>query len=106
MARAAPIDSRAPSSAGSGTPATAAPANPSAYSDANTLPITATPSVAPSSRVVSLTAEPIPAFAVLTAPMIDSVAGAVVRPMPVPSRTICPAISRYGVPTDTVDVHA
>ena len=40
------------------------------------LPMTATPRVPPSSRVVSLTAEPTPAFSVGSEPMIDSVAGA------------------------------
>jgi hypothetical protein len=34
-----------------------------------------------------------PAWSVCTAPMIDSVAGALVRPMPSPRNTICPAIS-------------
>jgi len=58
-----------------------------------TLPMTATPSVPPTSRVASLTAEPMPALSVCTAPMIDSVAGALVSPMPRPSRTIWPAIS-------------
>src|SRR2546430_17005869 len=37
----------------------------------------ATPSVAPSSRVASFTAEPMPAFSLETTPMIASVAGAV-----------------------------
>ena len=63
-----------------------------AYSEAYTLPITATPSVPPRSRVASLTAEPTPALAFGTTPMIASVAGALVRPMPVPSTTICTAI--------------
>ena len=56
------------------------------------LPMTATPRVPPSSRVASLTAEPTPAFALGTTPMIASVAGALVRPMPVPRTTICAAI--------------
>ena len=63
------------------------------YTDANTLPTIATPSVPPSSRVVSLTAEPTPALSTLSEPMIDSVAGAVVNPSPPPSNTICTAIS-------------
>jgi hypothetical protein len=58
------------------------------------LPITATPRVAPVMRVASLTAEPTPALAADTAPIIDSVAGALVRPMPEPMNTIEPAIVR------------
>ena len=49
---------------------------------ANTLPMTATPSAPPAWRVVSLTADPTPAFAFGSEPMIDSVAGAMIRPMP------------------------
>ena len=52
------------------------------------LPITATPSVPPNRRVASLTAEPTLALAVGTAPMIASVAGALVRPIPVPRMSI------------------
>ena len=63
------------------------------YSDAYTLPITATPRVPPSSRVASLTADPTPAWRVEIAPMIDSVAGAEVRPMPMPKSTICRAMT-------------
>jgi hypothetical protein len=51
--------------------------------------MTATPRVPPTSRVVSFTAEPTPEVLELTAPMIDSVAGALVRPMPSPPSTIC-----------------
>src|SRR5579864_4870407 len=47
-----------------------------------TEPITATPSVPPSSRVVSLTADPTPALAVGSAPMMASVAGPMVRARP------------------------
>ena len=50
--------------------------------------MTATPSVPPSSRVESLTADPTPALPSDTAPMIESVAGADVRPMPSPKTTI------------------
>src|SRR6516165_5478843 len=42
----------------------------------------ATPSVPPTSRVVSLTAEPAPAFARGSAPMMASVAGPVVNASP------------------------
>jgi hypothetical protein len=44
--------------------------------EAATLPITATPRVPPNRRVASLTAEPAPALASGTAPMMASVAGA------------------------------
>ena len=47
-----------------------------------TEPITATPSVPPTSRVVSLTAEPAPAVSRGRAPMIASVAGPDTRPSP------------------------
>ena len=63
-----------------------------ANSDAYTLPITATPRVPPSRRVASLIADPTPAFAFGTTPMIASVAGALVSPMPVPRTTIWAAI--------------
>ena len=52
-------------------------------------PTMATPSVAPSSRVASLTAEPIPARAGGSTSMMDSVAGVETRPMPRPMSTIC-----------------
>ena len=45
------------------------------YSDAATLPMMATPSVPPKSRVASFIAEPTPDLALGTAPMIASVAG-------------------------------
>src|SRR6266508_791 len=50
--------------------------------DANTLPTTATPTAPPVCRVVSLTAEPTPAFASGSEPMIESVAGAIVSASP------------------------
>src|SRR4051812_3823266 len=52
----------------------------------------ATPNAPPVWRVVSLTAEPTPAFAFGSEPMIDSVAGAMTNPMPTPnsSRTAPP----------------
>ena len=57
------------------------------------LPSTATPSAPPVWRVVSFTAEPTPARVVGSEPMIDSVTGATVRPMPTPytSRTPNPS---------------
>ena len=60
------------------------------------LPITAMPRVAPSSRVASFTAERLPAFSLETTPMIASVAGAVVKPIPTPTpiTIIWPTISR------------
>ena len=54
---------------------------------------TATPSVPPTRLVVSLTAEPTPAFAGARASMIDAVEGALVKPSPPPISTICAAIS-------------
>src|SRR6187401_1570428 len=48
-----------------------------------TLPMMATPRAPPIWRVVSLTAEPTPALSRGRAPITDSVAGAIVRPMPV-----------------------
>ena len=58
------------------------------YSDAATLPMMATPSVPPKSRVASFIAEPTPDLALGIAPMIASVAGALVRPIPVPRKSI------------------
>ena len=52
------------------------------------LPMTATPSAAPTSRLVSFTAEPTPALSRGSEPMIDSVDGASARPMPLPSSSI------------------
>ena len=53
-----------------------------AYVDDMTLPTIATPSAPPIWRVVSLTAEPTPAFASGSEPMIDSVAGAITSAWP------------------------
>ena len=47
----------------------------------------ATPSAPPISRVVSFIAEPTPAFSRGSDPMIESVAGAIARPMPTPMIT-------------------
>ena len=44
--------------------------------------MSATPRAPPTNRVVSLTAEPTPAWARGSEPMIDSVAGAMARPIP------------------------
>ena len=52
------------------------------------LPTMATPSAPPTSRLVSFTAEPTPAWWSGSEPMIDSVAGATDKPMPVPMRII------------------
>jgi hypothetical protein len=54
-------------------------------------PITATPTAPPISRVVSLTAEPTPAWAGGREPMIDSVAGAMASPMPIARITLARA---------------
>ena len=51
------------------------------------LPRMATPSAPPISRVVSFIAEPTPAFSGGTEPMIESVAGAIAKPMPTPTIT-------------------
>ena len=83
---------RARSASAAGSPAGSRCVRRLAYSEAYTLPITATPRVPPSSLVASLTADPTPAFAFGTTPMIASVAGALVRPIPVPSTTIWAAI--------------
>ena len=58
---------------------TESPASRLEYTDAKTPPTTATPRVPPSSRVVSLTAEPTPALSADSEPMMASVAGAVVN---------------------------
>ena len=55
-----------------------------AYAVAKMLPRMATPSAPPICRVVSFIAEPTPAFSFGSEPMIDSVAGVIARPMPVP----------------------
>ena len=54
------------------------------YCDTAMLPRIATPSAPPTCRVVSFIAEPTPAFASGSEPMIDSVAGAIAVPMPRP----------------------
>ena len=89
---AAPTDACAVRATLAGNPRGSAPESRLAYNDAYTLPITATPSVPPKRRVASLTADPTPAFAFGTTPMIASVAGALARPIPVPSTTIWAAI--------------
>ena len=63
------------------------------YRAAKIEPSTATPRAPPTWRVVSLTAEPTPARSFGTAPMIDSVTGETVIPMPIPytSRTPNPS---------------
>ena len=78
----------------------------SAYREEKSEPTTATPRVPPSSRVASLTADPTPARAGGSTRMIDSVAGVVTRPMPVPSRTICGTTTvAYSTSTGTVEIH-
>ena len=64
------------------------------YADANTLPRIATPRAPPIWRVVSFIADPRPAFASGSEPMIDSVAGTIAVPMPAPR--ITSAISTCG----------
>ena len=65
------------------------------------LPNTAMPSAPPSSRVVSLTAEPTPALARGTALMMPPVAGAAVTAMPAASSTIATTSTAYEVETPT-----
>src|SRR5947207_581415 len=89
---AAPTDPCAVRATVAGNPAGRALVTRLAYSEAYTLPITATPRVPPSRRVASLTADPTPALAFGTTPIIASVAGALVRPIPVPRMTIWAAI--------------
>ena len=63
------------------------------YAAAVRLPMMATPSAPPISRVVSFIAEPTPAFSRGSDPMIESVAGAMARPMPTPMITSTAPIS-------------
>ena len=51
-----------------------------------------------------LTAEAMPPFSFGTAPMMDSVAGVWVSPMPTPSTTICAAMKPWEVARDTVEI--
>ncbi len=83
-----PIEPLAPATARSGIPDGNSETSRLVYRDVATLPMTATPSVPPKRRVASLTADPTPAFAAGTAPMIASVAGALVRPIPEPRNSI------------------
>ena len=61
-------------------------------------PMIATPSAPPTWRVVSLTAEPTPALARGSDPMTDSVAGAIVMPMPAAITTKNEMTTTYAVP--------
>ena len=58
------------------------------------LPSSATPTAPPTWRVVSLTADPTPAFERGSDPMIDSVAGAMTFAIPTPSRTATPMMNQ------------
>src|SRR3954451_6190749 len=84
-------DSRAASAAPGGTESGSVSESCAAYSDDMTLPTMATPSAPPSSRVVSLTADPMLARSGGSDPMIDSVDGAPASPMPAPISTIAMA---------------
>jgi hypothetical protein len=53
----------------------------------------ATPRAPPTSRVVSFTAEPTPAFSRGREPMMESVAGVMARPIPTPIVTMTARIS-------------
>src|SRR6202012_3399407 len=74
--------------ASAGSPVSAEAPSPPEYTDAKMLPAMATPRVPPSSRVVSLTADPAPALSADSDPMIASVAGDTVSPRPPPSNSI------------------
>ena len=67
------------------------------------LPRMATPRAPPISRVVSFMAEPMPAFSGGSDPMIDSVAGAMARPMPTPITTSTTATWPYELSTVVVE---
>src|SRR5581483_6471921 len=88
VSRALPIESRTAALAPGASPLSEAtgPSTAPWYREAKMLPSTATPSAPPVWRVVSLTAEPTPALPGGSDPMIDSVAGAVVKPMPAPNQ--------------------
>ena len=77
-----PIESRAWCNVAADTPVVVSIAR--WYWNAKMLPSTATPSAPPVWRVVSLIAEPTPARCGGSDPMIDSVTGAMVMPMPSP----------------------
>ncbi len=86
-------ESRTAFAAASGSPATG-PAIAAPYEPANRLPSTAMPSAPPTSRVVSLTADPTPNWSGGSEPMIASVAGVMARPMPAAEMNRMPAIIR------------
>ena len=65
------------------------------------LPRIAIPSAPPSSRVVSFTADPMPAFDSGTALMISPVAGAAVTLIPAPSTAKIAASVKYAVSAST-----
>src|SRR4051794_39592370 len=91
---AAPTDSLAAPAASGGSFATSTLVR---YADDTMLPRMAMPSAPPSSRVVSLTAEPTPALLSGTDDMIAPVAGGIVNAMPPASNMSASMITRYGV---------
>ena len=70
------------------------------------LPSTAMPSVPPSSRTTSFMADPMPALARGSAPMIASVAGDIARPMPWPRVPSAMAIWRPLVSVSNIAIIA
>src|SRR5439155_24894435 len=84
------------------------------YADANTLPRIATPRAPPICRVVVFIADPTPALASGSEPMIDSVAGVIASAMPVPRTMIeintwpypdaIVRVDRYQSPAATVPI--
>src|SRR5262245_12179122 len=89
--REVPIESRAECTTRGDTPWAAS--HVAWYCEAKMLPRTATPSAPPVWRVVSFTADPTPARPGGSDPMIDSVTGDTVIPIPMPytSRTVNPS---------------
>ncbi len=59
-------------------------------------PSTATPTAPPTWRVVSFMAEPTPALARGSEPMIESVAGAMTLPIPRPISMVTPMMAQHG----------
>src|SRR5262249_4041208 len=95
-----PIESRAECTTAGETPRAAS--HVAWYCEAKMLPRTATPSAPPVCRVVSFTAEPTPARPGGSDPMIDSVTGETVTPIPMPytSRTPNPSANADTIVSD------
>src|SRR5581483_6265937 len=90
-----PTDDRTAARAGAGSAATDA-GRALVNFEASRLPSTATPRAPPSSRVVSLTADPTPALRSGIDAMIPVVDGAIDRPIPAPIVTMASTRCQYG----------